>query len=84
MTSGVGRVGGQGGAEVPAEGKGPGADDADEGVAGQGVGDRGQGPVARFRQPGSAAMAFMNTLAATEARFSVRARRDLRRLRADG
>ena len=40
----VGRVGGQGGAEVPAEGKGPGADDADEGVAGPGVGDGGQGP----------------------------------------
>ena len=40
----VGRVGGQGGAEVLAEGKGPGADDADEGVAGQGVGDGGQGP----------------------------------------
>jgi hypothetical protein len=30
--------------------------------------------MARFRQPGPAAMAFMNTLAATEARFSVRAR----------
>ena len=30
--------------------------------------------MARFRQPGAAAMAFMNTLAATEARFSARAR----------
>ena len=80
----MGRVGGQGGAEVLAEGKGPGADDADQGVAGQGVGDGGRAQMARFRQPGSAAMAFMNTLAATEARFSVRAPRDLRRLRADG
>ena len=39
-----GRVGGQGGAEVVVAGEGPGADDADEGVAGQGVGDGGQGP----------------------------------------
>src|SRR5690349_23898143 len=31
--------------------------------------------MARFRQPGAAAIAFMNTLAATEARFSARARR---------
>ena len=30
--------------------------------------------MARFRQPGAAAIAFMNTLAATEARFSARAR----------
>jgi len=30
--------------------------------------------MARFRQPGDAAIAFMNTLAATEARFSARAR----------
>ena len=30
--------------------------------------------MARFRQPGPAAIAFMNTLAATEARFSARAR----------
>ena len=38
--------------------------------------------MARFRQPGSAAMAFMNTLAATEARFSARARRARRPCRA--
>src|ERR1700750_481539 len=30
--------------------------------------------MARFRQPGAAAIAFMNTLAATEPRFSARAR----------
>ena len=30
--------------------------------------------MARFRQPGTAAMAFMNTLVPTEARFSARAR----------
>ena len=30
--------------------------------------------MARFRQPGAAAIAFMNTLAPTEARFSARAR----------
>src|SRR5512142_1729945 len=30
--------------------------------------------MARFRQPGAAAIAFMNTLAATEATFSARAR----------
>ena len=30
--------------------------------------------MARFRQPGAAAIVFMNTLAPTEARFSVRAR----------
>src|SRR5581483_5308480 len=30
--------------------------------------------MARFRQPGAAAIAFMNTLAATDARFSARAR----------
>ena len=30
--------------------------------------------MARFRQPGAAAMAFMNTLAPTAARFSARAR----------
>jgi len=35
--------------------------------------------MARFRQPGAAAMAFMNTLAATEARFSARARMARRR-----
>src|SRR5689334_7554237 len=33
----------------------------------------GMAQMARFRQPGAAAMAFMNTLAATEARFSARA-----------
>src|SRR5271157_1274237 len=38
--------------------------------------------MARFRQPGPAAMAFMNTLAATEARFSVRARSARRPCRA--
>src|SRR6266566_3505429 len=31
--------------------------------------------MARFRQPGAAAIAFMNTLAPTEARFSARARK---------
>jgi len=30
--------------------------------------------MARFRQPGAAAIVFMNTLVPTEARFSVRAR----------
>jgi hypothetical protein len=30
--------------------------------------------MARFRQPGAAAIVFMNTLAATEARFRARAR----------
>ena len=39
-----GRVRGQGGAEVLVEGEGPGADDADQGVARQGVGDRRHGP----------------------------------------
>src|SRR5271169_2693770 len=38
--------------------------------------------MARFRQPGPAAIAFMNTLAATEARFSVRARSARRPCRA--
>src|SRR5437868_10530689 len=38
--------------------------------------------MARFRQPGPAAMAFMNTLAATEARFNARARRARRPCRA--
>ena len=38
--------------------------------------------MARFRQPGSAAMAFMNTLVPTEARFSARARRARRPCRA--
>jgi hypothetical protein len=38
--------------------------------------------MATFRQPGSAAIAFMNTLAATEARFSVRARSARRPCRA--
>ena len=33
----------------------------------------GMAQMARFRQPGAAAMAFMNTLAPTEARFSARA-----------
>ena len=36
----------------------------------------------RFRQPGSAAMAFMNTLVPTEARLSARARRARRPCRA--
>src|ERR1039457_2027367 len=35
----------------------------------------GRAQMARFRQPGAAAMVFMNTLVATEARFRVRARR---------
>src|SRR6266536_2778252 len=38
--------------------------------------------MARFRQPGSAAMAFMNTLVPTEARFSARARSARRPCRA--
>src|SRR5690348_9804615 len=38
--------------------------------------------MARFRQPGAAAIAFMNTLAPTEARFSARARRARRPCRA--
>jgi hypothetical protein len=42
----------------------------------------GRAQMARFRQPGSAAMAFMNTLAPTEARFSVRARSARRPCRA--
>ena len=39
-----GGVGGQRGAELEVAGEGPGADDADQGVAGQRVGDRRQGP----------------------------------------
>src|SRR5207247_1743496 len=38
--------------------------------------------MARFRQPGSAAMVFMNTLVPTEARLSARARRARRPCRA--
>ena len=38
--------------------------------------------MARFRQPGAAAIAFMNTLAPTEARFSARARSARRPCRA--
>ena len=51
-----GRVGGQGGAEVlVAEGEGLGADDADEGVAGQDVGDGGKGPDGQVPPAGSGA-----------------------------
>ena len=42
----------------------------------------GMAQMARFRQPGAAAMAFMNTLAPTEARFRARARRARRPCRA--
>src|SRR5208282_639098 len=42
----------------------------------------GMAQMARFRQPGAAAIAFMNTLAATEARFSARARSARRPCRA--
>jgi len=43
-----------------------GAHDPDEGVAGQGVADGGMDQMARFRQPGAAAIVFMNTLVPTE------------------
>src|SRR5580693_845287 len=42
----------------------------------------GMAQMARFRQPGAAAIAFMNTLAATAARFSARARMARRPCRA--
>src|SRR6516164_6359588 len=42
----------------------------------------GMAQMARFRQPGTAAMAFMKTLAPTEARFRARARRAWRPCRA--
>src|SRR6266487_7076826 len=42
----------------------------------------GMAQIARFRQPGAAAIAFMNTLAPTEARLSARARSARRRCRA--
>ena len=42
----------------------------------------GMAQMARFRQPGAAAMAFMNTLAATEARLRARGRRARRPCRA--
>jgi hypothetical protein len=69
-----GQRGGRVGGGVLVAGQGPGADDADQGVAGQGVGDGGRAQMARLCQPGPAARAFMNTLAATEARLSARTR----------
>src|SRR5580698_5262271 len=42
----------------------------------------GRDQMARFRQPGAAAMAFMKTLAPTEARFRARGRRARRPCRA--
>ena len=45
----------------------PGSDDADEDVAERGVGDGRMAQMARFRQPGAAAITAMNTLIPTVA-----------------
>jgi len=67
MASEVAASAARGGGEMVAAAEGADADDADVGVAGQGIGDGGRAPMARFRQPGSVTSAFINTLAATEA-----------------
>jgi hypothetical protein len=50
------------------------AADHDQRVTGKGVGHRGIVQTAKLRQPGAAAMMFMNTRAPTDATFSARAR----------